>query len=222
MFISFPMTKRRSSTEPSSHPIKRANLPKRIIQDAMEVIYNATCRLNSKDIGDDEIIQDSEELLDNLQDLCAATCAARAAAFGRRGERNKAIDEALKAIKIRPSSPQGYLVASDLYMAHGQYKPAVEVLENGIRTVLPSGWPVLYTKREEARQPLEKKVDFISKLPSEVSSRIFTCMGYSSPEECFNNAVEFVTVSKIWRATVLQCSKTWQYAYSQGAERDGR
>ncbi|KAI8148138.1 hypothetical protein BJV82DRAFT_317600 [Fennellomyces sp. T-0311] len=206
------MTKKRSATaNPSRHPSKRVNLGKNILNDLTETIHNAINRIDSEDIGDEEILRDSETILEDLQDLETAIRAARATAFGRKWKFVQAMEEASRVIKATPSSPRGYLIASDLYGAQGHYKSVIEVVEDGLRTVQPSNWPALYDKREEARQYLEKGVDFVLKLPSEVTSRIFAFSSDIRAREYFlDDVMTCTTVSRSWRNSVLNCAEAWE------------
>ncbi|KAI8149272.1 hypothetical protein BJV82DRAFT_708177 [Fennellomyces sp. T-0311] len=169
-------------------------------------IRGAIARLEMESISD--VIEHSTTMLDELYDVCTALLSTRARAFGEKGTFDQAIADASKAIEIRPASVQGYLASSEVYTMQGRHPLAISVLEEGLRAVLPSDWPLLYEKREVSMQSMETKVDFVRNLPSEINVQIFDLLGNDDDEALIGCTL----VSKYWRSAILGYSRLWEVA----------
>ncbi|KAI8149256.1 hypothetical protein BJV82DRAFT_662563 [Fennellomyces sp. T-0311] len=198
------------STVQSIKQLKRLNV-------GMENINSAIRALDTDGVDDAETIQYATAMLNELDEAHAHLLAIRARAFLKQAKFDQAIADASKAIDACPTSGKFYLVASQLYIAHGKPKLAIDVLEDGICSTLPSDWPSLYDEREAAKRLLEAKVDFVLAMPPEITARIFTWLP-KAYVIYINNVPPLnpTAVSKTWRAAAFNCSSLWKFAHRTG------
>ncbi|KAI8139886.1 hypothetical protein BJV82DRAFT_625367 [Fennellomyces sp. T-0311] len=165
-----------------------------VVDDAIDTLIHHCIATST-----DDMIVRSTEVLDRLNSGCATVLLARADALANKGKLEDAVSDALTAIKHQRISVAGYLLAGVLYSTQGKQQAAMDICERGLRTVLPSEWPLLYEKREEAKEILERKFDFVTKLPTEITATIFAQL-YSTEY----TLVSCTGVSKRWREYMLQ------------------
>ncbi|KAI7849770.1 hypothetical protein BDC45DRAFT_270192 [Circinella umbellata] len=236
------MTKRRHpSTESVNNLNKRRYLTHRVVtvQEAIHVLikYFDTIKRDSSH-GDDEIIMQSTSVLEILAEASCAVLAARAKASGNKGKLHDALSDALKAIEYHSTSAQGYLAAGQLYLMQGKNQEAINTFERGLCMALPTECPQLYDQREKAKLLSPQKIDFVEKLPTEITTAIFNRLNdiiidnyyvrsgkkdssLTLPNSDSNNDNKLVSlshitctqVSKRWREFVLrQCPALWKTA----------
>ncbi|KAI8137575.1 hypothetical protein BJV82DRAFT_718093 [Fennellomyces sp. T-0311] len=163
-------------------------------------------QLGTTGICNGDAITSLTEELKNLDNRRAVLLVARAKAYSSIGRLADAISDALKAIEADPMSAEAYFVAGDAYSTQGKQQEAVNIYEQGLRTVLPSEWPLLYEGRIVPRQQMARRIDFVAKLPLEITRTIFD----HAEKQSHSSPTRYAEVSKLWRDTVLfQCPSLW-------------
>ncbi|KAI8138415.1 hypothetical protein BJV82DRAFT_631442 [Fennellomyces sp. T-0311] len=194
-------------TRSQNDPTKRSNYHDTLIavQDAVDFVIQHCTALAS----DVDAITQSTKALDCLRNGCAALLIARANALADKGKLDNAIEDALEATQCQPDSVQGYLVTGDLYSTQGKIQAAIDTYEQGLRTVPPSAWPLLYEKQQAAKMRLTQRFDFVESFPAEIASKIFMQLA----DECRSAILQCLYTSKHWHEFMLQkCSAIWRTA----------
>ncbi|KAI7852548.1 hypothetical protein BDC45DRAFT_512886 [Circinella umbellata] len=121
---------------------------------------------------------------------------------------------------------QNYLTIGEVFIFKARYKDAIITYEKGIRDLLPSEWPLLYMKRQEAKETMDRKrIDFITRLPLEIAAYIFDYLAAIIKQKDYARQfnltlVECTYVSRGWRAILLGqeyvAKKLWTTAVLSG------
>ncbi|KAI7852545.1 hypothetical protein BDC45DRAFT_181746 [Circinella umbellata] len=125
-------------------------------------------------------------------------------------------------------SLQNYLTIGEVYIFESRYKDAILTYEKGIRDLLPSEWPLLYMKRQEAKETMDRKrIDFITRLPLEIAAYIFDYLAAIIKQKDHDHEfdltlMECTCVSHGWRTVLLGrkyvTKKVWTTAVFFGAK----
>ena len=185
-------------------------------------VRNVECR--NLQVAIDTATDGINEMFDNLMLLLDV----RAATFGLYNQVNKGLVDAYRMIEYSPTAPAGYLRCASLFILENKYKAAMEICEQGIH-VLPSDNndndnntnnndqkedDKNHEKHREARKVLEEKyneaktlenegrIDFVTRLPSDIICQILDYLPFSALLETLN-------VSKVWREYVTVYPKIW-------------
>ncbi|KAI9489184.1 hypothetical protein BDB00DRAFT_845033 [Zychaea mexicana] len=144
----------------------------------------------------------------------------RAMAYAKNCQIQKALDDASLMMRVAPHSTQGYICASEIYMMWGKAGRAVEVLEDAVNKTTPgadSSTSAIITETETttetelkarlctAKECHEKRVDFITSLPTEIMMQIFGYLNWYP-----QRILKPLCVSKAWRARILGCPNVWE------------
>ncbi|KAI8138416.1 hypothetical protein BJV82DRAFT_660697, partial [Fennellomyces sp. T-0311] len=130
---------------------------------------------------------------------------ARAKALANIGKLTEAISDALEGIECQPSLVEGYLIAGDIYSTQGKQWKSIQIYELGLRSVVPTGWPILYERRQAATERLNQTIDFVTRLPLEIAEIILTQLQNQSDK------INCINVSRSWRDLLLhRCSILWR------------
>ncbi|KAI8137574.1 hypothetical protein BJV82DRAFT_674653 [Fennellomyces sp. T-0311] len=155
---------------------------------------------------DDDAILKSTELLDHLSYGYATALIIRANAFANKGNLKDAVKDALRAVDCQPESAIGYLTAGNIYTIQGNMQAAMDTYQYGLHTVLPSEWFLLYERWKAVKIQRDQKIDFISRLPVEIATNIF-----SQLRDDGDTLITCTFVSRYWRECILnQCPELWR------------
>ncbi|KAG2218105.1 hypothetical protein INT45_000028 [Circinella minor] len=132
-----------------------------------------------------------------------------------------AICDAKHMVSIAPSLPLSYLRLGNLYTIQGKQKEAIKTYETALKNCFPTlplkndshGTNSIYHRQQEQYQNLiqrkntaieqyEKRVDFISMLPKELSFSILAQLNKESKSECLETC-------KKWCEILLACPMAW-------------
>ncbi|KAI8138850.1 hypothetical protein BJV82DRAFT_717036 [Fennellomyces sp. T-0311] len=160
----------------------------------------------------DSVIRLASETIDVvLQSRLLPLYVMRAMAHAKKGQFDKAFRDGEEVIRLDPWSVQGYTCMAELHMLHGKAASAVHILKEGLSKV-PGQDPAYYQLKlrlQEATEQMERHVDFITKLPTEILNMIL-----GSPR--IDQLIVLLHVSKAWRTRLLGLSKPWAAIRADG------
>lgn len=143
---------------------------------------------------------------------------ARAAAFEKQLEYDKAMKDCRDCIMLDPKSNNSYLRASRICEARQQPEKALKFLEHAIQVTPPSQVGP-YRKRlailkglVEALRPHVKRIDPITVLPEELLVVVFEMAIEDDPK----TAPRISWVSRPWREMTINCPFLWRRVYLDG------
>ncbi|KAI7857952.1 hypothetical protein BDC45DRAFT_346832 [Circinella umbellata] len=133
-----------------------------------------------------------------------------------------AICDAKHMVSLAPSLPLGYLRLGNLYTIQGKQKEAIKTYETALKNSFPTlplkendnndpnsihhrqqeQYQNLIQRKNTAIEQYEKRIDFISMLPKELSSSILAKLNKESKSECLETC-------KKWREILLACPMAW-------------
>ena len=148
-----------------------------------------------------EIASTAMEAFNELKNsLSFPTLDYRSCAFNQSGKRNIAINVAQKIIKLMPTSSKGYDRLGNLYSIQGKQQNAIDTYERALENVLPNDPTRIQLQHQQniARKKNKKRIDFMSKLPTEVADDILSELPQESKAICLH-------VSSKWRKCLLNC-----------------
>ncbi|KAG2220681.1 hypothetical protein INT45_008224 [Circinella minor] len=130
----------------------------------------------------------------------------RSFALGQLGKLDMAINDAQEMIKLVPTSPKGYNRLGNLYSIQGKQQKVIETYEHALNNIiLPVNDPTrlqIQQQQNIAKKQNNKRVDFISNLPSEIVFYIFAQLSQETKSACLH-------VSTKWRKCLLNCPNAW-------------
>lgn len=145
---------------------------------------------------------------------------ARAAAFERLLEYDKAMKDCRDCIVLDPKSNKSYLRASRICETRQQPEKAAKFLEHAIRFT-PASQVDPYVKRlavlqelVDCLQPQVTRIDPITMLPEELMATIFELAIDEDPKM----AVRFSCVSRTWREMTINCPFLWRRVSLNGSK----
>lgn len=155
----------------------------------------------------------------NLGGKRFAVLDARAAAFEKLLEYDKAMKDCRDCIVLDPKSNKSYLRASRICEIRQQPEKALKFLEHAIQ-VTPASQVDPYLKRlevlqglVECLQPQVTRIDPITVLPEELLALVFEM----TIEEDSKMAPRFSWVSRTWREMTVNCPFLWRRVFLTGA-----
>ena len=155
---------------------------------------------------DDTTLLRSSNRLDYADHNYTTLLIMRSNALANKGKFADAAKDALEAIDRQPKNVHGYLTAGNVYAMQGKMQEAMNIYNDGLCVVQPSEWHLLYNKRAMAKNQLDQKVDFVSRLPVEMTVHVFTKLLAHG-----DTLVSCTLVSKRWRNCLLyQCPELWR------------
>ncbi|KAI7851734.1 hypothetical protein BDC45DRAFT_537895 [Circinella umbellata] len=177
-------------------------------------VQNVECQ--NLQVAIDTATNGINEMFDNLMSLLDV----RAATFGLKNQVNKGLKDAYRMIDYSPTTPAGYLRCASLFILDNKYNAAMEICQQGMNALSfendhneeENG--TMHEKYREAQKILEEKyneaktlenqgrVDFITRLPSDIICQILDYLPFSALLETLN-------VSKVWRNYVTVYPKIW-------------
>ncbi|KAG2224047.1 hypothetical protein INT45_009633 [Circinella minor] len=188
--------------------------------------------------NDNEFKSYSTTILDILGDIQQSIYMALAVRYSVRHDFSQTINDdavAKTTMTIKDTtitnetelSLQNYLIIGEVLIFKARYKDAIITYEKGLQVLLPSEWPLLYMKRQEAKEAMDRKrIDFITRLPLEITAYIFDYLvailkKKEDAREFDLTLVECTYVSHSWRAILLEqeyvAKKLWTTAVLSGA-----
>ena len=129
----------------------------------------------------------------------------RAYAFEKQGQLDKAVKDTQEMIGYNPLSGRLHLRLGYLYRLQGKHGAAINAYEIGLQSTGEDDpcYTQLLEGKELATTQNEARIDFITKLSTELADRIATLLPLESVSEC-------LTVSNAWRKKMFDCSSIWK------------
>ncbi|KAI8137007.1 hypothetical protein BJV82DRAFT_702408 [Fennellomyces sp. T-0311] len=139
-----------------------------------------------------------------FQQLTVTTLDHRAYALGMQANFDEAIEEERMIVTLAPNVSTGYLRLGQLYQLQGKPRLAIDAYRSGMLKVPRSDkeYRELYRLKTQATTQASKKVDFISRLPTELVYSILGKLGEEPKAAC-------LSVSHMWRTRTIDCSAAW-------------
>lgn len=153
--------------------------------------------------NDDSIMRTTLELHSLLHGIISKL-SERMHAFISIGNFEWALNDAAALQTLDPSFPDGYICAADIYYQQGDQQAATDICNEGLRMIDSSNpaYATLQSIKDEL--PWQTRVDFISLLPINITSRI-ACMLFTKGDPTKNaNQYPCLTVSKAWHQRLLE------------------
>ncbi|KAJ8651658.1 hypothetical protein O0I10_012775 [Lichtheimia ornata] len=169
-----------------------------VTEQPIPVIKSGTCP---------NVIADSTRRLQQCLQEQLTHLDTRAKALATCGNFEAALKDATRIRQLVPSSAAGYLCAGHVYSLQGRQEAAIDIYDEGLAAV-PSSDPShqrLVEARSMAQQRDSTRIDFINKLPLDITMnivpRIMLCDGSVPPSEIR----DYLEVSRVWREKLLAC-----------------
>lgn len=153
--------------------------------------------------NDAALYEEASVAVETLLEAFVPALCVRSATRALAGKFADAQRDAELVILIAPSSAKGYLCKGKIYALEGRQAAAIRVFEKGLNKAASTDpdYDALKRALRAARMQSKKRVDFISMLPEEILTRIWSDL--SGPEE-------YVYISKRWRDRLTQCPDPWR------------
>ncbi|CDH57697.1 predicted protein [Lichtheimia corymbifera JMRC:FSU:9682] len=144
------------------------------------------------------ITQLASQLMENLN--------RRSTALANGAHFDLALRDAAVMRSICPTSSNGYLKAGDIYQQQGRHQEAAAIYEKGLTSVQSSddGYTTLQGQHASALTAANKRVDFISQLPSDLVVSELLPLVLDNYKLDANTPCPYLYISRTWRQLFLQ------------------
>ena len=111
----------------------------------------------------------------------------------------------LKLIISYPTLAKGYIRLGSLYQMQGKQLAAINIYNIGLQTVSvdKEHYYLMLKGKKTATRCSERRVDFLVKLPIQISNEIILELPKESKLICLNG------ISHMWRKRTRNCAKAW-------------
>ena len=197
---------------------------KRVLEECTDLASErqAHTQRHNDDVSWSELQHSSKKLLvDNNYDAALDTCrkaldqldVTRATiletvsiAYMKKSKFSQALEVAEKMIEYTPTLAIGYLQAGDTLAAQGRHKHAIDVYGRGLAqaSIDDDHYASLQKHKAASQAQLDKRVDFITRLPNDVVQIIVALLSAH-----ITALVISMDVSTTWRQIICDCPRGW-------------
>ena len=139
------------------------------------------------------------------QSFFVAVLEHRAYAFEKLGQLDKAVKDTQEMIGYNPLAGRSHLRLGYLFRLQGKHEAAINAYDIGLQSTGEDDpcYTLLLEGKELATKQNKVRIDFITKLPTELADIVITLLPMETISEC-------LTVSNAWRKKMFDCSSIWK------------
>ncbi|KAI8139390.1 hypothetical protein BJV82DRAFT_672671 [Fennellomyces sp. T-0311] len=178
---------------------------------ALKEQNNLVCKLMKGKQYAEATLLAKESIGRTISQIVLPLMSIQASGLAQQGQLDAAHACAESMINYAPDLATGYVRKGAIYSFYGQQTRAIEVFNEGLKMckVNDKQREKLLEAKAEVTEISQRKVDFVSQFPREISDAILMLLSQETRTEC-------LYVSRCWRDAMLQCKNAWRYVTLSG------